>query len=266
MLSAAPIRPLANSHATADAQFIASMIAALDGHERGTVANDALLQQTAFRVYRNTVRLGALDALRANYPTVLQLVGEEWFSAAAHRFLDRQPPASPCLLDYGAGFDGFLAALDASAELPYLPAIATLDRAWTEAHCAADASALTVANMQALLGSGERIYPHPATRAFWFADTPAAQLWCASRSGVDDLSTIEWQGAGALLTRPHGAVLWSVCDEAAVALVAMFAAGVGIADAIEQTASRFGAETTGRAFHQLLNQGALTTAPAAESS
>ena len=266
MLSAAQIRPLANSHGAVDAQFIASMIAALDGHERGTVANDALLQQTAFRVYRNTVRLGALDALRANYPTLVQLVGEEWFAAAAHRFLDRQPPASPCLLDYGAGFDGFLAALDASTELPYLPAIATLDRAWTEAHCAADAPSRTVADMQALLGSGEHIYPHPATRAFWFADTPAAQLWCASRSGVDDLSTIKWQGAGALLTRPHGAVLWSVCDEAAIALVAMFAAGVGIADAIEQTASRFGAETTGRAFHQLLNQGALTTAPAGESS
>ena len=266
MLSAAPIRPFVNSQAAADAQFIASMITALDGREGCAVADDTLPQQTAFRVYCNTVRLGALDALRANYPTVVQLVGEEWFSAAAHRFLDEQPPASPCLLDYGAGFDVFLNTLDASADLPYLPAIATLDRAWTEAHCAADASALTVADMQALLGSGERIYPHPATRAFWFADTPAAQLWCASRSGVDDLSTIEWQGAGALLTRPHGAVLWSVCDEAAVALVAMFAAGVGIADAIEQTASRFGAETTGRAFHQLLNQGALTTAPAGESS
>lgn len=266
MLSAAPVRPLANSYGAGDAQFIASMIAALDGCESGAVADDTLLKQTAFRVYRNTVRLGALDALRANYPTVVQLVGEEWFAAAAHRFLDRQPPASPCLLDYGAGIDAFLATLDASAELPYLPAIATLDRAWTEAHCSADASSLTVADMQALLGSGERIYPHPATRAFWFADTPAAQLWCASRSGADDLSAIEWQGAGALLTRPHGAVLWSACDEATVALVAMFAAGVGIADAIEQTASRFGAETTGRAFHQLLTQGALTTAPAGESS
>jgi len=266
MLSAAPVRPLANSYGAGDAQFIASMIAALDGCESGAVADDTLLKQTAFRVYRNTVRLGALDALRANYPTVVQLVGEEWFAAAAHRFLDRQPPASPCLLDYGAGIDAFLATLDASAELPYLPAIATLDRAWTEAHCSADASSLTVADMQALLGSGERIYPHPATRAFWFADTPAAQLWCASRSGADDLSAIEWQGAGALLTRPHGAVLWSACDEATVALVAASATEAGIADAIEQTASRFGAEATGRAFHQLLTQGALTIAPTGESS
>ena len=260
------MRPLVNTQATADAQFIASMFAALDGRESGAVANNTLLKQTAFRVYRNTVRLGALEALRANYPTVVQLVGDEWFAAAAHRFLDEQPPASPCLLDYGAGFDAFLATLDASADLPYLPAIATLDRAWTEAHCSADASSLTVADIQALLGSGERIYPHPATRAYWFADTPAAQLWCASRSGVEDLSTIEWQGAGALVTRPHGVVLWLVCDEATVALVAAFAAGLGIADAIEQTASRFGAETTGRAFHQLFTQGALTTAPTGESS
>ena len=89
----------------------------------------------------------------------------------------------------------------------------------TEAHCSADAPSRTVADMQALLGSGERIYPHPATRLL-VCRHPGSAVVGASRSGADDLSTIEWQGAGALLTRPHGAVLWSVCDEATVALVA----------------------------------------------
>lgn len=266
MLSNGSIHSLENSSAAIQSRFIASMIAALDGRDGSAVASDVLPNHAAFRVYRNTVQLGALDALRANYPTVAQLVGEEWFAAAAHQFLDSQPPANPCLLNYGVDFDGFLATLDGAAELPYLPAIATLDRAWTEAHCAADAPSLTVADVQALLDSGERVYPHPATHAFWFNDTPAALLWCASRSGADDLSGVDWQAAGVLITRPHGAVQWSACDEAAVVLAATFVGGLGIADVIEQAASRFGAETAGRAFHQLLAQGALTTVPTGESS
>jgi Putative DNA-binding domain len=38
----------------------------------------------ALAVYQNTVSLGALDALRANYPSVLTLVGDEWFNTAAN--------------------------------------------------------------------------------------------------------------------------------------------------------------------------------------
>ena len=233
MLSAAPVRPLANSHATADAQFIASMIAALDGDDSGTAANDAPLKQTAFRVYRNTVRLGALTRCGLTTRRSVQLVGDEWF-AAAHRFLDEQPqPARVC-------WTMALASMLFSPRWRPLPTC--LSAGHRHAGSRLDRGTLRGRRVvphrcqhAGLAGSGERIYPHPATRAFWFADTPAAQLWCASRSGADDLSAIEWQGAGALLTRPHGAVLWSACDEATVALVAAFATDVGIADAIEQT-------------------------------
>ena len=38
----------------------------------------ALTAQPAFAVYRNTVMKGCIDALQANYPAVLRLVGEEW--------------------------------------------------------------------------------------------------------------------------------------------------------------------------------------------
>jgi len=247
--------------AASDRRFIASMIAALDGE---AAAIDAL-RAPAFRVYRNTVRLGAIDALRANHPAVAQLVGDEWFTAAAQRFVNEQPPASPCLLDYGGGFADFIARLDAVADLPYLPAIATLDRAWNESHCAADAAALTLDQVQALADAGAPVRQHPAARAFWFDDTPAAALWCASRSGAHDLSSIAWQGGGALLTRPHDAVRWTQCDEATVALFYAFANGLDIMVALAQTADRFGAATAGRAFHQLIAQGALTATPTGDT-
>jgi len=43
----------------------------------------ALAAQPGFAVYGNTVLKGCIDALQASYPTVCQLVGEEWFRAAA---------------------------------------------------------------------------------------------------------------------------------------------------------------------------------------
>ncbi len=95
---------------------------------------DALLAQLGFAVYRNTVFKGCIDALQASYPTVCALVGEEWFRAAAGVFAHAQPPHDGLLMAYGAGFAAFLDGFGPAASLPYLGAVARLDRCWTEAH------------------------------------------------------------------------------------------------------------------------------------
>ena len=105
----------------------------------------------AFAVYRNTVMKGCIDALQANYPAVAKLVGEEWFRAAAAVYVRDHLPRTPMLLEYGAGFADFLARFEPAAELPYLPAVARLDRFWTEAHAAADEPPL---DARALAGAG----------------------------------------------------------------------------------------------------------------
>ena len=102
----------------------------------------ALESQPGFAVYRNTVLKGCIDALQANYRTVCQLVGEDWFRAAAGVYAQAQPPRDGLLMNYGAGFGDFLASFAPAADLPYLPAIARLDRCWTECHLAADATAV----------------------------------------------------------------------------------------------------------------------------
>ena len=45
-----------------------------------------------------------VDALAATYSTVVQMVGETWFRAAAREFAVVQPPSEPSLVRYGAGF------------------------------------------------------------------------------------------------------------------------------------------------------------------
>ncbi|MBU1803547.1 MAG: DNA-binding domain-containing protein, partial [Gammaproteobacteria bacterium] len=78
--------------------FVAALTGA-PGSAAGEVA--ALVGQPGFAVYRNTLAKGCVDALRANFPAVERLVGEEWFAAAATLYARAMPPRSGPLLEYG---------------------------------------------------------------------------------------------------------------------------------------------------------------------
>jgi hypothetical protein len=130
---------------------------------------------------------GCIDALQANYPAVTRLVGEDWFRAAAAAYASTNPPRTPMLVEYGASFPDFLTSFAPAAELPYLPAVARLDRFWTECHVAPDEP--------------------PPVRWAWF-ELPAYSIWSRTRAGDTDLGDIEWRAEGALLTRPNDVVQW----------------------------------------------------------
>lgn len=167
----------------------------------------ALVSQPGFAVYRNTVMKGCIDVLQANYPAVARLVGEEWFRAAAAVFVRAHPPRVPMLAEYGADFAQFLSSFEPAQDLPYLPAVAQLDRAWTEAHQAADAPALEATALAAFTPeqlAALHLVPHPAARWHWFADAPAYSIWSQNRSSAsDEASDIEWRGEGARARHHH---------------------------------------------------------------
>jgi len=213
----------------------------------------------ALSVYRNTVLKGCIDALQANYPAVARLVGEEWFRAAASEYARAHTPAVPMLLEYGDGFADFLAHFEPAAELQYLPAVARLDRFWSECHAARDEAPL---RSQALAGiAPERLAefvlrPHAAARWAWF-DLPAYAIWSRNRedaAGEIDLSGVEWRGEGALLTRPEEAVHWLALDLPACAFLHACAAGRPLLQAAE-AAPRFDVAAW---LPRLLDAGAFT--------
>jgi len=141
----------------------------------------------AVTIHRNTVMKGWLDALRANYPTIAQLVGDEWFDACALEYARAHPARSPVLALYGEEFPAFLATFAPAAELPYLPDVARIDRLWVEAHTAAD----------------------PVVRFAWVRHS-AATIWIHHRTGASSL-TVDDSEEGILLTRPRGAVEYTLC-------------------------------------------------------
>ncbi len=196
----------------------------------------ALAAQPAFAVYRNTVMKGCIDALQANYPVVARLVGEEWFRAAAAIYAREALPADPTLLRYGAGFADFLARFDPAAELPYLPDVARLDRYWTEAHAAPDASALdpaAVARLAPAALAGTVLHPHPAARWAWFADAPIYTIWSRNRADDAPIADLDWQAEGALIVRPRDAVEWIAINAAGCAFLDACAVGATLAGAAQ---------------------------------
>ena len=61
-------------------------------------------RRSASRVYRNNVFASLTSCLAARFPVVARLVGEEFFNAMARVFVERYPPASPALFEYGDEF------------------------------------------------------------------------------------------------------------------------------------------------------------------
>ena len=225
-----------------------------------------LLAQPGFAVYRNTVLGGCIDALEANHPVVAALTGRDWFRAAAADYARRHPPTDTRLLAYGQGFADFIAGPAGAVGLPWLPAVARLERLWRASHTAADAPALTAAHLQALPpGALPRLClaPHPAARWRWFEDAPALTLWQAHQLGnaqqrTAALQAIDWRGEGALLTRPGGQVLLAPAGRGTCAFLDACAAGAALADALASAAAIEGdAFDAGALLGQLLEAGAL---------
>lgn len=157
-----------------------------------------------FAVYRNNVTVSLIAALKAVFPAVLALVGEEFFEETARRFVRQSPPQSPLLFDYGRDFPAFLAAFPAASGLPFLGDVARLDRAWLDAYHAADRRPLDPATLNGLAEDrlmDLRFTSLPATRLIR-SEFPLVTIWRAARAGRQPQFDVAPQPEWGLVTRP----------------------------------------------------------------
>src|ERR1051326_8549300 len=126
--------------------------ALLDGDETvtGAIAGDGLAPAARVAVYRHHVLASLTTALETTFPVVVRLVDVRFFRFACDRFVRAEPPASPCLFEYGATFPDFLAAFEPCRQLPYLPDVARLEWAMNVALNAPDVPPLTAERVRAL--------------------------------------------------------------------------------------------------------------------
>jgi hypothetical protein len=188
-------------------------------------------------VYRNNVKASLVAALAARFPVICRLVGEEFFEATALVFVERHPPRSPVLADYGAGFAAFLEDFEPIRDLPYLPDVARLEWARQQAFHAADAQPITIERLAALaagdLGSAS-LTLHPAA-VLVASPWPIVSIWTTNtfdeevrRLGPDQPGEI------ALVTRPDQDVILASLPPGADLLAAAIAEGAALGEAADR--------------------------------
>ena len=99
------------------------------------------LASRGLRAYRSHGLALGERALRAAYPVVAQLMGEENFAALAPHFWRAHPPTCGDMGQWGDGLANFLAAEPQLADEPFLADVARIEWALHRASFAADSSA-----------------------------------------------------------------------------------------------------------------------------
>ncbi len=163
------------------------------------IVEDAFDAEERLRIYRNNFLIGLGEALKANFPVTLQLLGEDFFAQAARTFILRAPPERPCLFEYGAGFADYLAGLAELTSLPYVPEMARFEFARIEAFNAPVEALLSDVEMarvppQALADLPIRLARHARLLSLMY---PIVDLWQAHQAPQPDLGGID------MTPRPH---------------------------------------------------------------
>ena len=171
----------------------------------GLVGPDGEASPKRFAVYRNNVVAGLTEALKDAFPAVYRIVGPEFFPAMARAYVVANPPRSPILLDYGVGFPEFIGEFQPAAVLPYLADVARIERAWTEAYHAPEASPIDPAALAALATEefpAVRFQLHPSTHLVR-SQFPALTIWQMNvADGVPGPVDLASGGQDVLVVRP----------------------------------------------------------------
>ena len=171
------------------------------------MSEDRLGMDARLQIYRNNTHILLSDALAANFPTVLSLVGSDFFKGLTTAFIRSHPPKSPCLYAYGNTFASYIASFSPAQELPYLSHVARLDYAINQAHHSSNALPITSDTISAIETEkhGQIIFtPHPAM-ALISSPYPLHDIWSMHQLKVAPDYTINLNiGAqDILITRPE---------------------------------------------------------------
>jgi len=194
-----------------------------------------------FSVYRNNVMVGLIDALGDIFPTVKNLVGEEFFAAMARIHISTEPPSSPLMFEYGAGFSAFIETFEHASELPFLPDVARLERAWLDCFHEADAPIVSLQTLSAVaqdLWPSIRFVLHPAARVLEF-EHAAVSIVSRDRQGLSLDGLDPFSAETGLLTRPDCDVELRYLPDGGAQFIRALGNGLTLGQAADEALAQF---------------------------
>ena len=178
-------------------------------------------------VYRNNVAASLVGAMRAQFPAVARLLGDEFFAHTALAYVRAEPPRSVLLFEIGQGFGSFLDSDAAHARYPFVADVARLEYAMAFAQHAVDALPLSSSSLSGLTEDELAHLAfawHPAAHLF-VSEYPAVTICGQNRDDGEPGPISDWRGEAALITRPAMAVTVRSLPPGGVAFLSAVRAG-----------------------------------------
>ncbi len=157
------------------------------------IVADAFDSAERLTIYRNNFLIGLGEALKANFPVTVQLVGRDFFGQGARRFILAHPPRRPCLFEYGEEFPGYLAGLSPLAAMPYVSEMARFEFARIAAYNAPAQDCLTATGLARLSPNDLDALPIRLARHVQIVsvDAPILELWKAHQQPEPNVAGID---------------------------------------------------------------------------
>ncbi len=176
----------------------AALLGSDDAGAAALVAGDGLAPEARLQVYRHHVLTTLTGVLQAVFPVVCRLVDERFFGYAADQYIRVEPPAGPCLFEYGATFPEFLAAFPPCRDLAYLGDVARLEWAMHRALHAPDAAPLGPEALRSVApeAAGGLILALDASVSLLASRWPIDAIWRANQSDAAEEGVTVDLGAG----------------------------------------------------------------------
>jgi len=95
-------------------------------------------------IHQRHYRSSLVAAIRTKFPATAWLLGMPFLDEAAEQFVQQQPPAAPCIAEYGEEFPCFLSTYLGGARAPYLCSFAELEWHLGQVAIAVDQPALAL--------------------------------------------------------------------------------------------------------------------------
>ncbi|SEJ10549.1 DUF2063 domain-containing protein [Achromobacter sp. NFACC18-2] len=220
-------------------EFASALLNADRAVPPGLVGPDGVPCVRRFAVYRNNIFVGLTEALRAAFPCVVRLAGDEFFTAMARIFVAARPPSTPVLLHYGADFPNFIASFPPADSLPYLADVARIERAATEAYHEREACPLTpiaLANISPGQTPRLRFKLHPSIRLVR-SRLPAFTIWRMNIADGAPAPVDLSEAQDTMVLRPDAVVDVRCVQPASHDFLAALGQGLTLSQAVESALS-----------------------------
>jgi Putative DNA-binding domain len=212
-----------------------------------------------FAVYRGNVAAALTGALAARFPIIERIVGQAFFQPMAQAYARENPPRRACLLDYGDRLPAFLAGFEPARSLPYLPDMARLEIARSQAYHAKDAPVIAAQDLACLDPAclfGVTVTPHPAARLL-ASSHPVATIAAMHAPGEEPGPIDPWVGEAVLVTRPQLVVTTAILAPGEHACLAALLAGAPLGEAVAAGLGADGGFDPARGLAVLVTSGAV---------